>query len=84
MTRLRLFWGGLATFVLASLCCVTPVLIVALGFLGLSAWAAWLDFVLLPLMGIGLAATIVGAWGLLRHRRACRKADAPADSLAEP
>lgn len=32
----------------AALCCFTPVLVVLLGALGVSAWVGWLDFVLFP------------------------------------
>lgn len=48
------------------LCCVTPVLVLPLAIVGLSAAAVWLDLVLLPLLAVfvGLAAL-----GVLRWRR---------------
>jgi mercuric ion transport protein len=33
-----------------GLCCFTPLLVVVLGAVGLSAWLVWLDLVLLPLL----------------------------------
>lgn len=47
-----------------GLCCFTPLLVIGLGAVGLSAWLAWLDYVLLP----GLAASLIvlgyGIWRL--------------------
>jgi mercuric ion transport protein len=39
---------GIVGSVVAALCCGTPVLAVLLGALGLSAWLAWADYVILP------------------------------------
>jgi len=60
---------GIAGTVITAVCCVTPVLVVALGALGLSAWLGWLDLVLFPLLAVfvGLAAL-----GVYRLRRADR------------
>ena len=33
--------------VIAALCCFTPILVIGLGVVGLSAWLGWLDYVLL-------------------------------------
>jgi mercuric ion transport protein len=44
--------------VVTALCCFTPVLVLLLGALGLSAWAGWLDVVLLPLLAVFLAITV--------------------------
>lgn len=55
---------GLTGSVLAALCCFTPALFLLLGALGLSAWLAWTDFVLLPAF-IVFAALALYAW----HRR---------------
>jgi mercuric ion transport protein len=48
---------GVASTLVAALCCATPVLAVVLGALGLSAWLAWADYVILPLLIAGLALT---------------------------
>ena len=39
--------GAVGTVIMA-VCCFTPVLVIGLGTIGLSAWLVWLDFVLLP------------------------------------
>lgn len=58
---------GLVGTVVTALCCFTPVLVILLGVVGLSAIVGWLDFVLLPALAIFTALT---AYALLRRRRA--------------
>ena len=55
---------GIDGSVIVALCCVTPVLVVALGALGLSAAVGGLDFVLFPLL-----AGFLGLTGYALHRR---------------
>ncbi len=57
---------GIVGSVIAAVCCFTPVLVVLLGAVGLSAWLGWLDYVLFPALAIFLAMT---AYGLYRWRR---------------
>ena len=57
--------GAIGT-VIVALCCFTPVLVVLLGVLGLSALVGYLDLVLLPLLGVFLAVTI---YALVRRTR---------------
>ncbi len=49
---------GIVGTVIAAICCFTPVLVVALGAVGLSAWLGWLDYVLFPMLfaSMGLVA----------------------------
>ena len=54
----KLFTTGLIGTVIAALCCFTPVLVILLGALGLSAIVGWLDYVLLPALVIFVAITI--------------------------
>lgn len=54
----KLFTTGLIGTVIAALCCFTPILVILLGAVGLSAIVGWLDFVLLPALGIFAAITI--------------------------
>jgi len=65
--KLLLRIGGIGTVVIA-ICCVTPVLVVALGAVGLSAWIGGLDTILFPLLAIFLLITIVAGVRLSRHR----------------
>jgi mercuric ion transport protein len=57
---------GLVGTVVAALCCFTPVLVILLGVVGLSAIVGWLDFVLLPALAIFIAIT---GYALLKRRR---------------
>jgi mercuric ion transport protein len=43
-----LMWAGAVGAVLAAICCATPLLAVLLGVVGLSAWAAKADYLVLP------------------------------------
>lgn len=49
---------GLIGTVIAALCCFTPVLVVLFGAVGLAAVVGYLDFVLLPALGIFILLTI--------------------------
>ena len=49
---------GLVGTVVAALCCFTPVLVVLLGAIGLSAVTGYLDYVLLPAMVISIGIVI--------------------------
>lgn len=72
---------GVVGSAVAAVCCFTPVLVVALGAVGLSAWLGWLDYVLLPALALFLALT---AWGIRRRYRAGHGAagEAAPDSAA--
>ena len=59
---------GIIGSVVAAVCCFTPVLVVLLGAVGLSAWLGWLDYVLFPALAVFLALTAYGVY--LRRRRA--------------
>lgn len=53
---------GIIGTVLAALCCFTPVLVILLGAIGLSAVIGALDFVLLPALAMFLALTGYALW----------------------
>jgi hypothetical protein len=55
MNRKPLLMTGVGGTALAALCCFTPVLVVLLGVVGLSALSGYLDYVLLPALLIFLA-----------------------------
>lgn len=67
MSDRKLLGIGLGGSALAAVCCFTPTLALVLGAVGLSAWLAWLDYVLLPALVLFLAIT---GYALLRRRRA--------------
>jgi mercuric ion transport protein len=56
------FWGAIVT----AICCATPILPFLLGLIGLAAFTPYLDYVLLPLLGLFLILTFY-AW--LKHKR---------------
>jgi mercuric ion transport protein len=53
---------GICGTAIAALCCFTPVLVVLLGAVGLSAAIGWLDDVLLPAMVLFLGLTVFALW----------------------
>jgi mercuric ion transport protein len=64
----KLIWTGATGAVLSMLCCATPVLAVLLGALGLTAFVAKLDYVLIPVFIASIALVI---FALVRRRRSC-------------
>ncbi len=53
---------GVFGTVLVALCCVTPVLVIVLGVIGLSALTGYLDVVLLPALALFIGLTIYAIW----------------------
>ena len=62
MTNNALLRVGIVGAVIAALCCFTPVLVVLLGLVGLSAVVGALDYVLLPVLVIFIAITGYALW----------------------
>lgn len=54
----KLLKMGVIGTVIAALCCFTPVLVVLLGVVGLSAVVGYLDYVLLPALALFVLITI--------------------------
>jgi len=78
----KLIGTGVAGAVLSLLCCVTPVLAVLLGALGLTALVAKLDYLLVPLFVVSIALVI---FAVVRWRRSCAaKTSEPGPALKEP
>ena len=50
---------GVIGTIIAALCCFTPILVIIFGAIGLSALVGYLDFVLLPLLGLFLIIIVV-------------------------
>ena len=63
----QLLKTGLIGTGVVALCCFTPLLVIGLGVVGLSAWLGWLDYVLAPALAIFVALTAFALW---RRRRA--------------
>lgn len=62
----KLLKTGVFGSALVALCCFTPVLVVLLGAVGLSAWLGWIDYVLWPALVVFLGIT---AYALARRSR---------------
>ena len=62
MTDSRLLQVGIIGSVVAALCCFTPILVVLLGAIGLSALVGVLDYVLLPALAMFVAITVYALW----------------------
>lgn len=58
MKRNALLKTGITGSILAALCCFTPVLVLLLGAVGLSALVGSLDLVLMPAMLIFIGITV--------------------------
>ncbi|MEO8407900.1 MAG: mercury resistance system transport protein MerF [Oxalobacteraceae bacterium] len=63
-TLLKLGIGGT---IIAALCCVTPILLLLLGAVGLGALTGYLDYVLMPALVVFVGITI---YALQKRRRA--------------
>ena len=66
-TATKLIWTGSLGTIISALCCFTPLLVLALGALGLGAWVSSLDDFLLPLLGLFVVTLVAGL--LMRRRR---------------
>ncbi len=66
MNDKKLLKIGIAGTVIAALCCFTPILVVLLGALGLSAALGWLDLVLFPALAFFIGLTI---YAVIRLRK---------------
>ena len=49
---------GIIGTVIAAICCFTPILVVLLGTIGLASLVGYLDYILLPLLGIFICITL--------------------------
>lgn len=61
---------GVIGTVLTALCCFTPILVVLLGVVGLSAFTGYLDYVLFPALAAFIGLTVYAAWRK-REAKAC-------------
>jgi mercuric ion transport protein len=65
MTDRSLIATGAIGAALAAICCATPILVVVLGGIGLSAWLAKADYIVMPVLLLGIA--LVGLGLYRRH-----------------
>jgi mercuric ion transport protein len=62
----RRMYAAFAGTILVAVCCFTPILVILLGAVGLSAFTPYLDWVLLPAL---VVMVILAAASCLRWRR---------------
>jgi mercuric ion transport protein len=53
---------GIVGTVISAICCFTPILVISLSAIGLSAVSAYLDAILFPAMAFFIIITLVGLW----------------------
>jgi len=61
--RTKWVWAGGIGAAVAALCCVTPIVVVLFGVLGLGALTGYLDYVLLPALVLFLGMLVYGLSG---------------------
>lgn len=62
MTNSNLLRLGVIGAAISALCCFTPILVILLGVVGLSAAIGFLDLVLLPALAGFILLTIFALW----------------------
>jgi mercuric ion transport protein len=62
MNDKKLLGIGIGGTAVAALCCFTPILVVLLGAVGLSAALGWLDYVLFPALAFFIGLTIYAVY----------------------
>ncbi len=70
MKERKLLGLGLGGTAVTAVCCFTPALVILLGGFGLSAWLAWLDYVLLPMLVAFIALTLFALMRIQRKSKA--------------
>lgn len=53
---------GITGSILTAICCVTPVLVIVFGAIGIGAMVTYLDIILLPMLAVFLGVTGYGYW----------------------
>jgi len=66
--NIKLIGTGVAGALLSVLCCFTPLLVVLLSAVGLTAFVAKLDYLLIPVFVASIGLVI---FALVRRRRSC-------------
>ncbi len=71
MNDTTLIKTGAIGAVVAAICCATPVLVLALGAVGLSALTGYLDYVLLPILALCIGVLGYGLYKRRQNAAAC-------------
>jgi len=68
----KTFLSTLGVTALIALCCFTPILVISLSALGITALIGYLDYVLLPLLIICI---IISMRAYLKYNNECKKCE---------
>lgn len=60
MKNITIIRTGVIGSLIAAICCFTPAFVLLLGAIGLSAWIAWVDYILVPTLVLFMAITSYG------------------------
>jgi len=63
MKQQTLLKTGIIGSLIAAICCVTPVLVVLMGAMGVAAFIGYLDYVLMPALVVFLGITAYAFFG---------------------
>lgn len=74
-TKIPLRVGIIGTLIVV-LCCFTPILVILLGVMGLSALTGYLDYVLLPALEAFIGLIIYAVWRKQKAGACCASIDA--------
>jgi mercuric ion transport protein len=55
----KAFYAAIVGTILVAICCFTPILVITLGAIGLSAFTPYLDDVLLPALALLIVLTLI-------------------------
>ena len=64
-------YGAIGT-VIVAIGCFTPVMVVLLGAVGLSAALGWIDYVLFPALALFIGPTVYAVWRRQRRQNQSR------------
>ncbi len=53
---------GVVGSIIVAICCITPILVVLVTAVGLSAIVGWLDYILFPALALFIGITIYAFW----------------------
>jgi mercuric ion transport protein len=76
-----LIGAGLAAAGLAVICCLTPLLVVVWPAVGLGAWLAGADWILLPLLFVSVGVMVLGFIRRRARTDACCETESPTERI---
>jgi mercuric ion transport protein len=75
---------GVAGSITALLCCFTPVVVILLAAVGLSAMIGWLDYILMPALAVFVGITVYALWRRRKEAACCAIPDRQPTNPEQP